>query len=243
MTARLVFLLSLLTCAGCSAPPVTPEVATFSIVAYDAKTQELGVAVQSKVPAVGAIVPWAKAGVGAVATQAFANTTYGPRGLELLAGGKSPLEAIDALVAADAGKPRRQVGVVDAQGRAAAFTGENCFDWAGQVTGEGFTCQGNLLAGEAVVQAMAKAFVETEGVLAERLLAALEAGQAAGGDKRGRQSAALLIVREGWGYGGYDDRLRDLRVDDHPTPIKELRRVYGVHKGVFRRPPAPAAPR
>jgi len=213
-----------------------PTVATFSIVGFDPATGELGVAVQSRVPGVGMIVPFAKAGVGAVATQAFANTTYGPEGLRLLAEGRSPDEVIKQLTQADEKRASRQLGIVDATGRVATFTGEECLDWAGSRTGEHYTVQGNILAGEEVVDAMAEALEQTEGVLAVRLLAALDAGQAAGGDRRGMQSAALLIVRDGWGYAGQNDRLRDLRVDDHETPIAELRRVYEAHCRVFRRP-------
>jgi len=205
-------------------------VATFSIVGYDPRTGELGVAVQSKFFAVGAVVPWAKAGVGAVATQSFANTTFGPHGLEMLAKGRSPQEVVDALLAGDdpKGRPQRQVGVVDAQGRSAAYTGEECMAWAGHRTGENYTAQGNILVGEETVAAMANAFETTEGMLGEKLMRALEAGQAAGGDSRGQQSAAILVVKEGGGYGGYDDRYCDLRVDDHQEPIRELRRLFDM---------------
>ncbi len=208
-----------------------PQVATFSIVGYDPQTGDLGVAVQSKFFAVGSVVPFAKAGVGAIATQAFANTTYGPRGLEMLASGKSAQEVVAALVAEDAQANQRQVGVVDAQGRAAAHTGERCLEWAGHVSGENFTAQGNILVSQATVDAMARAFRETEGSLGEKLVRALEQGQQAGGDSRGRQSAALLIVRAGGGYAGFDDRYCDLRVDDHPTPIQELRRLFDMWQG------------
>jgi uncharacterized Ntn-hydrolase superfamily protein len=190
--------------------------------------------VQSKFLGVGAVVPWAKAGVGAIATQSFANTTYEPRGLELLAAGKSPQEVIDELTKDDRGKAQRQVGIVSAKGEAATFSGEGCMDWAGGLTGEHFCVQGNILAGEDVVFAMAKGFEESDGDdLGERLIDALAAGQAAGGDKRGMQSAALYIVRDGWGYGGMNDRYRDVRVDDHEKPIDELRRIYRLHKQVF----------
>lgn len=203
-------------------------VATFSIVARDPDTGELGIAVESKFFGVGAVVPWARAGVGAVATQSYANTSFGPRGLDLMAEGASAREALDALVAADSGAARRQVGIVDAQGRTATFTGDACLSWAGGITGEHYAAQGNILAGPAVVDAMAVAFETTTGDLATRLVTALAAGQAAGGDARGRQSAALLVVREGGGYGGYDDRYIDLRVEDHPTPIVELRRLLDL---------------
>jgi uncharacterized Ntn-hydrolase superfamily protein len=212
-------------------------VATFSIVACDPQTKELGIAVQSKFIAVGAVVPWAKAGVGAVATQSYANTTFGPRGLELLEKGLSPDDVLAKLLEGDGGRERRQVGVVDARGRSATFTGKQCHGWAGGVAGENFCAQGNILAGEAVVKGMEKAYREAPGDLGDRLIAALQAGQEAGGDTRGMQSAALLIVREGWGYGGFNDRYRDLRVDDHPEPIKELKRVYEVHRRTFP-PPA-----
>lgn len=214
----------------------TPPVATFSIVAVDEKSGEIGVAVQSKIVGVGAIVPFARAGVGAVATQSFANVRYGPVGLAMLEIGFTPEQAIDSLTRSDPAATNRQVGIVDATGRAAAFTGEDCNDWAGEHVGDGYAVQGNILAGEEVVKAMAESFEAAEGVLAERLLAALEAGQEAGGDKRGRQSAALLVVRENWGYGGLNDRFRDLRVDEHPEPIRELRRVYEAHRKLFPRP-------
>jgi uncharacterized Ntn-hydrolase superfamily protein len=192
--------------------------------------------VQSKFIAVGAVVPWAKAKVGAVATQAFANTTFGPDGLARLAKGEAPKDALAALLAKDDGREHRQVGLVAANGASASFTGKECMDWAGGIEGEGFCVQGNILAGERVVKEMARAFREAKGDLGERLLAALEAGQEAGGDRRGKQSAALLVVHEGWGYGGGDDRYRDLRVDDHPEPIHELARIYQLHKKIFPRP-------
>ncbi len=215
-----------------------PTVGTFSIVAFDRETGEIGVAVQSKIVAVGAVVPYAEAGVGAVATQAAANPRYGPLGLALMRDHQlGPQEVIDLMAEHDPGAAHRQVGIVAADGKAAARTGEACNEWAGHIVGDGFAVQGNILAGEAVVTAMAKAFEESVGeVLAERMLRALEAGQLAGGDKRGRQSAGLLIVREGWGYGGGNDRFRDLRVDEHETPIAELRRVYEKHCEMFPRP-------
>ncbi|HHY57021.1 MAG TPA: DUF1028 domain-containing protein [Chloroflexi bacterium] len=214
-----------------SAPPI----ATFSIVAYDPQRQEWGVAVQSKFPAVGAVVSWARAGAGAVATQAYANLTYGPRGLDLMASGLSAADAIRTLTEADDGRSHRQVGMVDAQGRAAAFTGAECTAWAGHIVGEGFACQGNILI-PGTVEAMATRFehVRTgEGELADWLVAALEAGQSAGGDSRGRQSAAVLVVRAGGGYGGNNDRYLDLRVDDHPEPITELQRLLKIHHLYF----------
>lgn len=208
-------------------------VATFSIVGFDPETKEWGVAVQSKFVAVGAVCPWAKAGVGAISTQSYANTSFGPRGLELLAAGKSAQEVLDILLASDPGREKRQVGIVDSRGNAATFTGSECHDWAGGVTGENYTAQGNILVSEKTVQAMARTFETSEGPLAERLLAALEAGQNAGGDARGQQAAALLVVQEGAGYGGFNDVKIDLRVDDHPTPITELQRIYQVHRAVF----------
>lgn len=206
---------------------------TFSIVAYDPKTEELGIAVQSKFIGVGSVVPWAKAGVGAVATQSFANPAYGPDGLELLAEGKSAEETVKILTANDDGRDLRQVGVIDAKGNGAAFTGKGCYDWAGDRVGKHCVAQGNILAGEAVVNDMIDTFEQTEGSLAERLLAALDAGQAAGGDIRGKQSAALYIVKEKGGYLQANDRFVDLRVDEHPDPIKELIRIYKLHHLYF----------
>jgi uncharacterized Ntn-hydrolase superfamily protein len=205
-------------------------VATFSCVGYDPRTGDLGVIVQSKFFAVGAVVPWAEAGVGAIATQAFANTTYGPEGLALLRKGHAPNEVISMLTGADSLAQRRQLGIVDARGRSATFTGDGCLDWAGGIAGEHFAVQGNILVAADVVDAMAAAFQETEGMLGDRLLAALEAGQSRGGDSRGMQSAALLIVREEGGYAGYNDRYCDLRVDDAVDPIAELRRIYTLWK-------------
>lgn len=230
--------LLVLTLLGCAAAPApeAPVVATFSIVAYDPETQELGVAVQSKFIAVGSVVPWAKAGVGAVATQSYANTTYGPKALELLAKGETPEAVVAKLTDEDKRAAVRQVGIVNAKGEAATFTGGKCHAWAGGVKGENFCAQGNILAGGDVVRNMAKSFQESKGDLGDRLIAALQAGQDAGGDTRGMQSASLLIVREGWGYGGYNDRYRDLRVDDHAEPIKELKRVYDLHRNIFPRP-------
>lgn len=201
---------------------------TFSIVAADLSAGEWGVAVASKFPAVGAVVPWARAGVGAVATQSWANTSFGPRGLDLMADGLSAREALERLLAEDDGREQRQVGLADRDAEVASFTGSECMEWAGGLTGEGFACQGNILVGEPVVAGMAEAFRGAEGDLVDRLLAALVAGDAAGGDRRGRQSAALVVVREGGGYGGYTDRYVDLRVDEHPDAVTELSRVFGV---------------
>ncbi len=205
-------------------------IATFSCVGFDPETGDLGVVVQSKFFAVGAVVPWARAEIGAVATQAFGNTSFGPRGLDLLADGKAPAEALEALLAADTLRERRQIGIVDAKGRSVTYTGKECMAWAGGVSGPNFAAQGNILVGEPTVQAMAAAFQSTKGMLGDRLMAAIEAGQAAGGDSRGMQAAALLIVRKGGGYGGNNDRYCDLRVDDAVDPIAELRRIYNIRK-------------
>jgi uncharacterized Ntn-hydrolase superfamily protein len=199
--------------------------ATFSIVARDGAAGELGVAVASRFFAVGSVVPWAQAGVGAVATQAFANTSFGWRGLELLEKGLTPQETVDLLIRGDDDPARRQLGIVSAEGLSATYTGENCLSWAGGRSGPDYAIQGNILAGEAVVTNMERAFLETEGTLAERLYAALVAGEEAGGDSRGKQSAALLVVRAGAGYGGYTDRAVDIRVDDHAEPFQELGRL------------------
>ena len=211
---------------------------TFSIVAWDPASAppEWGVAVASKFLAVGAAVPWAAAGAGAVATQALANLAYGPEGLAQLRTGASAEEVIASLTEADEEAAHRQVGIVDGSGGAATYTGPECLDWAGGVKGEGFCCQGNILVGPQVVERMAEAFEATEGELTVRLLAALAAGDAAGGDRRGRQSASVYVVREGGGYGGGIDRAVDLRVDDHPTPVDELRRLFELHRLFFPRP-------
>ena len=210
-----------------------PLIATFSIVGYDPENGDLGVAVQSKFFAVGAVVPWAEAGVGAIATQSWANTTYGPRGLELLKIGLSAQQTLDHLIKDDPGSKTRQVGIIDANGSPANYTGEKCHDWAGAVSGKNYTAQGNILAGEDVVKAMGSAFEKTEGELAKKLMAALFAGQEKGGDKRGQQSAALLVVRKNAGYGGFNDRYIDLRVDDAEKPIEELQRLLEIHKKIF----------
>lgn len=201
---------------------------TFSIVAFDFKNGDLGVAVQSKFPAVGAVVPWAKANLGAIATQAWVNVTYGPNGLGLLERGLSAQEALRDLLTGDPRPEVRQAAIVDSKGQVAAHTGKECPDWAGHVTGRGYSCQGNILAGSKVVESMARSYEDTKGDLIDRLMAALSAGQAGGGDRRGRQSAAILVVREKGGYEGFTDRYVDLRVDDHVTPIEELKRVLSV---------------
>jgi len=195
------------------------------------------VAVASKFLAAGAVVPWAQAGKGAVATQSFANTTYGPKGLELMASGLSAEQALAQLIREDEGRDHRQVGLVDAQGRAAAYTGSSCYAWAGQVVASNFTCQGNILVSEATVHAMAETFTESTGELADRLVAALAAGEAAGGDSRGRQSAAVLVVKPGGGYAGFNDRYLDLRVDDDPAPVQRLAGLVEMHNLFFGRSP------
>ena len=215
--------------------PSFSPVSTFSIVGYDAETGALGIAVQSKFFAVGSVVPWAEAGVGAIATQSWANTTYGPNGLKYLKSGLSAKQTLERLVADDQGRETRQVGIVDAKGNVANYTGGECNEWAGAVSGKHYTAQGNILASEDVVKAMGKAYEETEGELADKLMAALFAGQEAGGDTRGQQSAALLVVRENSGYGGFNDRYIDLRVDDAEKPIEELQRLLEIHKELVSR--------
>lgn len=208
---------------------------TFSIVAYDAGRKEWGVAVQSKFLAAAAVVSWAKAGAGAVATQSYANLAYGPDGLALMGNGRSAEETIALLVAGDDGRSQRQIGVVDKNGNAAAYTGVDCHDWAGHVAGDGFACQGNILV-PGTVEAMAAEFECVrggDGELADWLAAALAAGQAAGGDKRGRQAAGVLVVRENGGYGGKTDRYLDLRVDDDPQPIQKLQQLIKMHHLFF----------
>ncbi|ADI14811.1 DUF1028 domain-containing protein [Truepera radiovictrix] len=212
------------------------SVSTFSIVARDPETGDLGVATASKFLAVGAVVPYAEAGVGAVATQSYANTTFGPRTIMALRGGIS-LELIhQAFAETDPQHAQRQYGLVDAHGHSFTFTGDACHPWAGGQCGENYAAQGNLLTGPEVIGALVTTFQETTGPLAERLVAALAAGDAAGGDKRGRQSAALLVVRQEGGYGGFNDRYLDLRVDDHAHPVEELRRLLGLHRLLFERP-------
>jgi uncharacterized Ntn-hydrolase superfamily protein len=212
---------------------------TFSIVAADPEAGEVGVAVQSKFLAAGAIVSWARGGVGAVATQAFAEVTFGPRGLDLLAEGLDPRDALDRLLRDDEGRESRQVGMVGADGRSASFTGKECFEHAGSVTGPGYACQGNILATDRVVPAMGESFEATAGTgmrLAERLVEALRSAQREGGDRRGMEAAGLLIARPGGGYGGNHDRAVDLRVDHHDDPIEELGRILELHRLYFDRP-------
>jgi uncharacterized Ntn-hydrolase superfamily protein len=213
-------------------------VATYSICACDLESQQWGVATQSKFLAVGSVVPWAEAGVGAIATQAYANPRYGPDGLALLRDGLSAEEVFARLTGADDESATRQLGVVDGHGRAATFTGAECHSWAGGRTGAGYAAQGNILVSAETVDALCETFEATAGMpLAERLLDCLDAAQAVGGDSRGQQSAALIVVEEGGGYAGLSDVLADLRVDDHVRPLEELRRLYGIHTALFGRTP------
>jgi uncharacterized Ntn-hydrolase superfamily protein len=212
-------------------------VSTYSLVACGLDQGEWGVAVQSKFLAVGSVVPWAEPQAGAVATQSYANPRYGPDGLALLRQGLSAEEVVKRLTEADDGRDQRQLGVVDAAGRGATFTGSGCHDWAGGRTGDGYAAQGNILVSGETVDALADTFEASTGSLAERLLESLAAGQAAGGDSRGQQSAALLVVRRDGGYAGLSDTVVDLRVDDHPTPIEELRRLHVLHDQLFGKTP------
>jgi uncharacterized Ntn-hydrolase superfamily protein len=215
-----------------------PSVSTYSICACDLRRGEWGVGVQSRFLAAGSIVGWAEPRVGAVATQAFANPRYGPDGLALLRDGHSADDVVERLVGGDGGREERQVGVVDGRGRAASYTGAQCLEWAGGRTGPGYAAQGNILVSEATVDALAETFETSAGSpLAARLVSCLQAAQRAGGDRRGQQSAALLVVREGGGYAGLSDVLVDLRVDDHPAPIAELERLLGVHELYFGETP------
>jgi uncharacterized Ntn-hydrolase superfamily protein len=211
-----------------------PVVATYSIAACDLAAGQWGVAVQSKFLAVGSVVPWAEPHVGAIATQAYANPQYGPDGLALLREGLPADEVVKRLTEADEGRDHRQLGVVDGKGGSATYTGAECMDWAGGIAGSGFAAQGNILVGAETVDALARTFADTEGMpLARRLLDCLAAAQAAGGDKRGQQSAALLVVEQDGGYAGLTDVLVDLRVDDHAEPIPELARLYTIHDSLF----------
>jgi uncharacterized Ntn-hydrolase superfamily protein len=215
-----------------------PLVSTYSIAACDLERGEWGVGVQSKFLAAGSIVPWAEPGVGAVATQALANPRYGPDGLAYLRDGLSADETVVALVEADEGRDDRQVGIVDAQGRAATYTGKACLDWAGGKTGPGYAAQGNILVSEETVAGLVHGFEANAGrPLAERIVEALAAAQLAGGDRRGQQAAGLLVVQKDGGYGGMDDVLVDLRVDDHSEPVVELKRLYGMHQLLFGKTP------
>jgi len=221
----------------CRPQSAGPPVATFSVVAWDASLPAWGVAVASKFPAVGAVVPWARAGAGAVATQSYANTAYGPDGLRLMADGHSAVEALDRLLSEDAGRDQRQVGLVDQAGGAGTFTGAGCLSWAGGLAADGIAVQGNILAGPHVVEAMAESFATSSGDLADRLMAAILAGDRAGGDRRGRQSAALIVVRQGGGYAGGNDRWIDYRVDDHPDPVPRLAELLELHRLYFGESP------
>ena len=211
-----------------------PVVATYSIVACDLEEGQWGVAVQSKFLAVGSVVPWAEPQVGAIATQAYANPSYGPNGLALLREGLSANEVVERLTSEDAGRDQRQLGVVDASGESASWTGRRCNDWAGHRNGAGYAAQGNILVGEETVTALATTFeANAQLPLAQRLIDCLAAAQAAGGDRRGQQSASLLVVQKEGGYAGLSDTLVDLRVDDHERPIQELRRIAGLHSRLF----------
>ena len=215
-----------------------PVVATYSIVACDLEEKQWGVAVQSKFLAVGSVVPWAEPLVGAIATQSWANPRYGPDGLALLRDGLAAEEAVARLTAADDGRAQRQLGIVDGDGRAASYTGDECHAWAGHRTGDGYAAQGNILVSADTVDALAETFEATAtNPLAERLLDSLDAAQAAGGDSRGQQSTALLVVGPEQGYAGLSDVLVDLRVDDHERPLEELRRLFGLHQELFGQTP------
>ena len=215
-----------------------PLVATYSICACDLDAGQWGVATQSKFLAVGSVVPWAASHVGAIATQAYANPRYGPEGLELLAHGYSADEVVARLTKADDGREHRQLGIVDAAGRGATFTGSECHEWAGGRSGDGFAAQGNILVSGATIDAAVEAFASSGGrPLADRLLDCLAAAQAAGGDRRGQQSSALLVVEQDGGYAGLSDTLVDLRVDDHPRPVEELRRLFRLHDVLFGKTP------
>ncbi len=210
---------------------------TFSIVACDLEEQSWGVAVASKFPAVGAVVPFGRASAGAVATQSFANTSFGPRGLDFMSAGLTAQQALDELLKNDPDRELRQVGLVDIHGRSATFSGSGCFAWAGGVAGSGYAIQGNILAGPKVVPAMEKAFLKAKGSLPGRLFSALLAGDRAGGDKRGRQSAAIYVVKPNGGYGGYLDRWIDYRVDDHEDPVPRLGELIAMHELYFGKSP------
>jgi uncharacterized Ntn-hydrolase superfamily protein len=217
---------------------MAPRVATYSIAACDLDAGQWGVATQSKFLAVGSVVPWAEPHVGAIATQAYANPQYGPDGLSLLREGLSAEEVAERLTSADDGRDQRQLGVVDEQGRAASFTGEECNDWAGGRTGDCYAAQGNILVSAETVDAIAETFESSAGKpLAERLIDCLAAAQAAGGDSRGQQSSALLVVEKDGGYAALSDVVVDLRVDDHERPVEELRRLYGLHQQLFGKTP------
>ncbi|HUZ14842.1 MAG TPA: DUF1028 domain-containing protein [Gaiellaceae bacterium] len=211
-----------------------PVIATYSIAACDLEAKQWGVAVQSKFLSVGSVVPWAEPEVGAIATQAYANPRYGPNGLALLREGQSAAEVVERLTAADDGRDARQLGVVDGEGRSASWTGPECNEWAGHRNGPCYAAQGNILVSAETVDAIAETFESNAGLpLTQRLLECLAAAQAAGGDRRGQQSASLLVVERGGGYASLSDILVDLRVEDHERPIEELRRIYGLHRRLF----------
>jgi uncharacterized Ntn-hydrolase superfamily protein len=212
-------------------------VSTYSIAACDLEAGQWGVATQSKFLAVGAVVPWAEPHVGAIATQAYANPRYGPEGLKLLREGLSAEEVVERLTSADEGRDQRQLGIVDREGRSASFTGSECLDWAGGRTGPCYAAQGNILVSAETVDAIAASFESSSGPLAERLLDCLDAAQAAGGDRRGQQSAALLVVEQDGGYAKLSDTVVELRVEDHPRPLEELRRLYQLHDALFGETP------
>jgi uncharacterized Ntn-hydrolase superfamily protein len=212
-------------------------IATYSIAACDLDAGQWGVATQSKFLAVGSVVPWAEPHVGAIATQAYANPRYGPEGLSLLREGLSAEEAVERLTAADEGRDQRQLGAVDREGRSASFTGAECLEWAGGRTGPCYAAQGNILVSAATVDAIAETFESSTGTLAERLLDCLDAAQAAGGDRRGQQSAALLVVEQDGGYARLSDTIVELRVEDHELPLTELRRLYRLHEALFGETP------
>jgi uncharacterized Ntn-hydrolase superfamily protein len=242
-----VFVLSLWLASSNSRSTGDPFASTFSIVAIDFENGDVGVAVQSKFPNVRPVVPWAEAGVGAVATQSLVNVSFGPKGLTLMRNGATAEEALKILVQNDSTKQSRQAGIIDAKGNSASWTGTECFDWAGGVTGEtwggkgvliagkGFAAQGNILVGKATVEAIANTFQTTKGSLADRLVAAIVAGGKAGGDRRGEESAALLVKRAGAGYDGTTDDLIDISIYDNPKPLVELQRLYNLHKLYFFR--------
>jgi len=219
--------------AAPQAAPRAKRISTYSIVACDLEAGQWGVAVQSKFLAVGSVVPWAEPFVGAVATQAYANPRYGPQGLDLLREGSSAQEVVERLTSADDGRDHRQLGIVDAEGGAATYTGKECLDWAGGRTGEGYAVQGNILVSAETVDALAETFETSSGSLAERLIDCLAAAQAAGGDSRGQQSSALLVVQRDGGYASMSDVVVELRVEDHERPIEELRRIYTLHDEIF----------
>ena len=223
--------------AGIKRAARATPVSTYSIAACDLEAAQWGVATESKFLAFGSVVPWAEPHVGAIATQAYANPRYGPEGLALLREGVSAEEVVGRLISADEGRAHRQLGVVDREGRSASFTGEECLEWAGGKSGPCYAAQGNILVSSETVEALASTFEASSGPLAERLLDCLDAAQAAGGDRRGQQSAALLVVEKDGGYAKLSDTLVDLRVEDHERPLEELRRLYDLHQAIFGETP------